>query len=196
MQRELIYHVPVERLMKLSRSTGRKVYPKVWWLVWLWAALFVPVVAFLYAYGDEIHDVAEDEGIPFATELLFVLAAVIFFVGLRLLRRYQVRLMKSRANVDQIVRLTQDDGGLHLVTDAIEFYLKWQGLTQMLLERDGVLLSQGNLFFLIPDKAFTSADERTAFIRDIYGRMSESARAISEKHVQAALREGGQRASA
>ena len=196
MQRELTYHVPFERMMKLSRSAGRKVYPRVRWLAWLWVALLIPVLAFLYAYGDEIRDVADDEGIPFATELAFILVGLIFFAGLRLLRRYHVRLMKSRANFDQIVRLKQDDGGLHLVTDDIEFYLKWQGLTQMLLERDGVVVSHGHLFFLIPDSAFANPAERLAFVRDVYGHLSESARAISEKHVRAALGEGGQRASA
>jgi hypothetical protein len=195
MQRELTFHVPFERLMKLSRSASRKIYPSVRWLTWLLIALLIPAVAFLVAFGDELRDIAEDEGIPFGLELSFIIVGLIFFVGLRLVRRYHLRLMKSRANLSQVVRLKQDDGGLHLVTDDIEFYLKWQGLSQMLLERDGVVLSQGNLFFLIPDQAFTNAAERLAFIRDVYGRMSETARAASERHVRAALREGGQRAS-
>jgi hypothetical protein len=187
MQRELTYHVPFERLVKLSRSAGRKVYPHTRWLVWLLVALLIPVVAFLYAFGDEIRDVAEDEGIPFATELLFFAVFLVFIVGLRLLRRYQLRLMKDRTNFDQIVRLNQDDGGLRLTTDAVEYYLKWQGVTQMLLERDGVVLSHGNLFFLVPNTAFASPDERLSFIRDIYGHLSEKARAISEKQIQPVL---------
>jgi hypothetical protein len=108
-------------------------------------------------------------------------------VGLRLLRRYQLRLMKDRFNFDQIVRLNQDDGGVRLSTDGVDYYLKWQGVTQMLLERDGVVLSHANLFFLVPNTAFTSPEERVSFIREIYGHLSEKARAISEKHVQPAL---------
>jgi hypothetical protein len=196
MQRELTYHVPFERLIKLSRSAGRKVYPGIQWLTWLWIALLIPVLAFLYAFSEEINDVAEDEGIPFATELLFVIIALIFFGGVLLLRRYRVRLMKSRANFDQVVRLKQDDGGLHVITDDIEYYLKWQGLTQMMLERDGIVVSHGSLFFLIPDKAFANAAERLAFIKDIYGRLSESARTISEKHIRPVLTEGEKRAAA
>jgi len=191
MQRELTYHVPFERLVKLSRSAGRKVYPHIRWLVWLLIALMIPVIAFLYAFGDEIRDVAEDDGIPFATELAFIAVFLVFIVGLRLLRRYQLRLMKDRTNFDQIVRLNQDDGGVRLSTDGVEYYLKWPGVTQMLLERDGVVLSHGNLFFLVPNTAFASPEERLSFIREIYGHLSEKARAISEKHLQPALGPAG-----
>jgi hypothetical protein len=191
MQRELTYHVPFERLVKLSRSAGRKIYPHIRWIMWVMIALVLAVCAFLYAFGDEIRDVADDEGIPFATELAFIGVFVVFIVGLRLLRRYQLRLMKNRYNFDQIVRLNRDDGGVRLSTDGVEYYLKWQGVTQMLLERDGVVLSHGNLFFLVPDTAFASPEERLSFIREIYGRLSEKARAISEKHIQPALGPAG-----
>jgi hypothetical protein len=187
MQRELTYHVPFERLVKLSRSAGRKVYPNIRWIVWVMIAIVIAVCAFLYAFGDEIRDVAEDDGVPFATELAFIAVFVAFIVGLRLLRRYQLRLMKDRFNFDQIVRLNQDDGGVRLSTDGVDYYLKWRGLTQMLLERDGVVLSHGNLFFLVPNTAFASPEERLSFIREIYGHLSEKARAISEKHLQPAL---------
>jgi hypothetical protein len=187
MQRELTYQVPFERLVQLSRSAALKLYPHIRWMVWLMIALVTSVCAFLYAFGDEIRDVAEDEGIPFATELAFIGVFLIFIVGLRLLRRYQQRLMKDRFNFDQTVRLNQDDGGVRLSTDSFEYYLKWPGVTQMLLERDGVVLSHGNLFFLVPNTAFASPEERLSFIREIYGHLSEKARAISEKHIQPAL---------
>jgi hypothetical protein len=187
MQRELTYHVPFERLVKLSRTAGYKMNPHIRWLVWLLIALVIAVCAFLYAFGDEIRDVAEDDGIPFATELAFIVVFVAFILALRLLRRYQLRLMKDRFNFDQIVRLNQDDGGVRLSTDGVEYYLKWPGVTQMLLERDGVVLSHGNLFFLVPNTAFASPEERLSFIREIYGHLSEKARAISEKHIQPAL---------
>jgi hypothetical protein len=187
MQRELTYHVPFDRLVKLSRSAGRKLYPGIRWAVWVMIAVVLAVCTFLYTFGEEIRDVAEDEGIPFFTELAFIGVFLVFIVGLRLLRRYQLRLMKNRFNFDQVVRLNRDDGGLRLSTDGVDYYLKWQGVTQMLLERDGVVLSHGNLFFLVPDTAFASPDERLSFIREIYGRLSENARAISEKHIQPLL---------
>ena len=196
MQRELTYHVPFERLIKLSRSAGRKTYPGVRWLTWLLIALMIAVLAFIYTFAEEISDMAEDEGIPFGAELMFVIVGLIFLAGVLLLRRYRLGLLKTRANFDQVVRLKQDDGGLHVMTDDIEYYLKWQGLTQMLLERDGIVVSHGNLFFLIPDKAFASAAERLSFIRDVYGRLSESARALSEKHIRPVLTESEKRAPA
>jgi hypothetical protein len=191
MQRELTYHVPFERLVQLSRSAGRKIYPHTRWMVWVMIAVVISIFAFLYAFGDEIRDVAEDDGIPFATELAFIAVFLAFIVGLRLLRRYQLRLMKNRYNFDQVVRLNRDDGGVRLSTDGVEYYLKWQGVTQMLLERDGVVLSHANLFFLVPDTAFASPEERLSFIREIYGHLSEKARAISEKHIQPALGPAG-----
>jgi hypothetical protein len=191
MQRELTYHVPFERLVQLSRSAGRKIYPNIRWIMWVMIAVVLAVCAFLYAFGEEIRDVADDEGIPFATELAFIGVFLAFIVGLRLLRRYQLRLMKKRYNFDQVVRLNRDDGGVRLSTDGVEYYLKWPGVTQMLLERDGVVLSHANLFFLVPDTAFASPEERLSFIREIYGHLSEKARAISEKHLQPALGPAG-----
>jgi len=187
MQRELSYQIPFERMIKLSRSTRRKAYPAVRWLTWLLVALLIPVVAFLVAFGDELRDITEDEGIPFGTELAFLIVGLIFVAGLWLVRRYQIRLMKGRGNATEFVRLKPDDSGLHLISDDIEHYLKWHGVHQMLLERDGIVLSHGTMVFLVPDKAFASAAERLSFIRDVYGRLTESARAISEKHVRAAL---------
>jgi hypothetical protein len=187
MQRELTYHVPFERLVRLSRSSARKIYPYTRWLMWLMIAIVIALCTFLYAFGDEIRDVAEDDGIPFATEFALIGVFVAFIVGLRLLRRYKLRLMKQRFDFDQIVRLNQDDGGVRLSTDGVEYYLKWPGVTQMLLEPDGVVLSHANLFFLVPNTAFASPDERLSFIRDIYGRLSEKARAISKEHIQPAL---------
>src|SRR5262245_30764751 len=120
MQRELSYHVPFERLTKLSRSAGRKVYGSVWWLAWLLIALMVPVLAFLDPFSEEIPDMAEGEGISFGAELIFFIVVLFFLGAALLLRRYRVQLLKKRANFDQVVRMKQDDGGLHVITDDIE----------------------------------------------------------------------------
>ncbi len=195
LQRELSYQVPYKRLRKLIRTVRRKAYPSQW-LVWLLLALVLAAVFGASVFGENLRRSLKEAGLPYDTDLLFFAVFVLLLVGLLWLRRYRVREVKRRVNFDHLIRLRQDDGGLHIMTDDIEYYLKWQGLSQLLLERDGVVVSHGNLFFLIPDKAFASAEERTDFIRDVYGRLKETARAISEKHVQAALREGGQRASA
>jgi hypothetical protein len=100
--------------------------------------------------------------------------------------------LKSRAAFNDTIRLTQDEGGLRFATEEVEHYLKWRGISQLLLDHDGVVVSHGNLFFLIPNHAFASAEERVTFIRDVYGRLGERARSISNKHVSTVLKEGAQ----
>jgi len=193
--RVLSYQVPFERLTKLSRSASRKAYPGVRRLTLLVLGLFLAAVAILVAFAGKLSPWLEDAGIPYGVELLFLATFLVFFVSLRLLRRYQIGQAKSRVNFNQVVRMTQDDGGLRFDTNEAEFYFRWHGLSQLLLEPDGVVVSHGNLFFLIPNTAFTSAEDRLAFIREVYGRLNETARAISEKHVRATLRVGGRAAA-
>jgi hypothetical protein len=195
-RRELTYTVPFDRLTKLSRSAGRKAYPTVWLLTWLWLALFLGTLLGLAVYGDNLRDGLDTVGIPAGVEGLFILLAVLFFVGLLALRRLRVRSLKARANFNQTIRLVHDDGGLRFVTDGVEHYLKWPGISQMFVERDGVVVSHGNLFFLIPNLAFADGDERLGFVRDVYGRLSETARALSERHVRAVLRHGSPKTDA
>jgi hypothetical protein len=80
-----------------------------------------------------------------------------------------------------------DDSGLSFAADDIEHYLKWPAISQLRLERDGVVISHGNLFYFVPDAAFANMEERLAFIRHVYGRLSEKARSISEKYIRASL---------
>jgi len=187
MRRELSYKVPFERLAKLGRSVGRKAYRTVWLAAWALLAAFVPALAALTIYRDELSEWMKGAGLPDVPELGLFVCMALFFAGMWQLRRLRVRQVKARANFDSTIRLTQDEGGLRIATESIEYYVKWQGISQMLLERDGVVISHGNLFWLVPDTAFESAAERRAFIQDVYGRLSEQARTISEKHVRAAL---------
>ena len=187
MRRELSYKVPYKRLAKLGRSVGRKAYRTVWLAAWALLAAFVPALAALTIYRDELSEWMKGAGLPDFPELGLFVCMALFFAGMWQLRRLRVRQVKARANFDSTIRLTQDEGGLRIATKSIEYYVKWQGISQMLLEHDGVVISHGNLFWLVPDTAFESAAERRAFIQDVYSRLSEQARAISEKHVQAAL---------
>jgi len=190
-QRELSYHVPFERLEKLSRSTIRKASPAWWLLFWfLFAAFFIAGLAY-FVLGEVLREQLEAAGAPaFGLEVLFLLVCLLLFAGMWVLRRLDAADLKRRADFDETVRLRQDEGCLRIATTEIEYYLKWQGISQMLVERDGVVVSHGALFFLIPDAAFASPVERIAFIRDVYGRLNERARSLSKKHVRAALRDG------
>jgi hypothetical protein len=183
--RELTYHMPFERLVKLSRSAGRKAFAMSWATCWLLVGLFCVAIVLLIILDEAIQSWQASLGLPWFSAFLAILIA--YFAAFWALRRYSLRQMKSRANYQSTVRLRQDDGGLRFATDEVEYYLKWQGLSQMLMEHDGVAVSHGSLFFLIPDGAFADAQERNAFIRDVFGRLGAEARARSEKHVRQVL---------
>jgi hypothetical protein len=186
MQRELSYRLPFERLTKLSRTASRKGYPVVWWLTLLWIGLFVATMIGIAVFADSIREVFNPLDVePF---ILFGLAALVYLVGAILLRRLRIAAVKSRAAFNETIKLTQDEGGLRFATEEVEHYLKWRGISQLLIEPDGVVVSHGNLFFLIPDRAFPSADDRVAFIRDVYDRLGERAQAISNRQVAGALK--------
>jgi hypothetical protein len=186
-RREFSYQVPLKRLTRLGRSAGRKAYRTVLLLTWLWLAIYLLAIILIAVYGDEFLPPVTIRGFPAAVLLALVGAGAIFLFGLRLLRGLRIQQLKERADFDSIIHFTQEDGGLRIATPAIEYYLKWPGISQLLLEADGVAVSHGNLFWLVPASAFTSVEDKLAFIREVYGRLSEKAKAISEKHVRAAL---------
>ena len=117
----------------------------------------------------------------------FVLFAAIL-AGRYALRKLRIAEVQKRAAFNETIKLTQDEGGLRFATEEVEHYLKWPGISQLLLEPDGVVVSHGNLFFLIPNQAFQSADDRVAFIRDVYDRLGERARSISRRYVSGLLK--------
>jgi hypothetical protein len=181
MDRELTYQMPFERLVRLSRSAGRKAHATSWFGYWAVIGLFCAALVLIMVYDEAVQDWQRSFGVPWFAA--FGIIVVAYVAALWALRRYALRQMKGRADYDSTVRMRQDDGGLRFATDAVEYYLKWRGISQMLMEKDGVAVSHGNLFFLVPNGAFASLDERDAFVRVVFGRLSAAARARSEKHV-------------
>jgi len=174
---------------------GRKAFPTTR-LLWLLLALYIAAIIGLIFFGKILNDRLAAVGIPYGTELLFVSAVLLFCAGFWGLRRLHARQLKTRVDFDEVVRLIQDDSGLRFATENIEYYLKWPGISQLLMVQDGVVVSHGAMFFLIPDSAFAGDGDRLAFIREVYGRLSEKARSISEKHVRPALSHGEQPSAA
>jgi hypothetical protein len=183
--RELTYQMPFARLRKLGRNSGRKAYPVLWWSRWLLLASFFVVLILASTFDDAIQRWQSSVGLPPLTS--FVAVLVLFVAALIVLRRSAFRQTKARANFQSDIRLRQDDGGIRIATDDIEYYLKWRGISQMLMEHDGVVVSHGNLFFLIPDSAFVDSQERNGFVRDVFGRLGEEARSRSERSVRPVL---------
>ena len=118
---------------------------------------------------------------------VFVLIVILFVIAVWALRRHGRQVMKGRANFDDAVRFRKDEGGLRFITSQIEYYVNWQGISQMLMDRDGLAISHGGLFFLIPDSLFLDLSERNALVRDVFGRLGPAARDRSEKYIRPAL---------
>jgi hypothetical protein len=174
--------MPFERLVKLARSASRKAFAASRYMFWLVIGLFIAAVVLLIVFDAPVQRWQESVGLPWFTAFLVTLA--IYFAAFWALRRFGLRQMKRRANYDSSVHFREDDGGLRFATDEIEYYLKWQGISQIVIEHDGVAISHGNLFFLIPDSAFAGQSDRNAFIREVFARLGAEARSRSEKHVR------------
>ena len=188
MQFELTYQMPYRRLAKLRRSITRKVYgtPLLLFGLWLagWVAAVVAIVLNANALDKWMH------GIPYLYRWPLALApvAALYLASGILGGRFSSRLIKNwLVDYDGAFRLTNDDGGLRFATSGTEYYLKWQGIGWMLMEGDGLVVSNGVLFFLVPDTAFTDAGQRLAFIRDVYGRLGDKARSASDKYIRPVL---------
>ena len=185
MDRELTYQMPFERLVKLSRSAGRKAFALSWAMCWLVVALYVVAIILLIVFDEAVQRWQASVGLPWFSAFLAIVAA--YIAGFWALRRFGLRQMKARANYQSTVHFRQDGGGLRFATDEVEYYLKWPGISQMLMEHDGVAVSHGSLFFLIPDRAFADLQERNAFVRDVFGRLGAEARVRTETFVRPVL---------
>ncbi len=184
---ELTYEIPFERLRKLGRTMGRRAFRGIWMLRWGLLFGYLLCLLLMSTYADELERTLEARGIYGGYLIVLIAISGIFLFAMIRLRKVQTRAIKARANFGLSIRLTKNEGGIHIETDEIAYYLKWRGINQMLLEPDGVVLSHGNLFFLVPDNAFASEANRNAFIRDVYAHLGDAARVKSEQEVGAVL---------
>lgn len=181
LDRELTYHVPFERLMKLSRTMSRKAFGPVWLVTVFWIGAFILACIAAPFIEGQLDETGWPDGAGF-----FVLIAV-FLAGLIAIRAWGRRQSRSRADYDAEARFRQDADGLHIATHSIEYYLKWQGIAQMLIEPDGLVVSHGNLFFLVPNSAFASLGERDALAGEIFAKLGTDAKERSIAHLPPAL---------
>ena len=185
MNRELTYQMPFERLTKLSRSMSRKAFSTSWLAFWVLLAAYIAALVAILVFDTTVTSWQDTLGLPPFSS--FVLIVLLFVIALLALRRYGRQLIKGRANFNDAVRFRKDEGGLRFATSDIEYYVKWQGISQMLMDRDGVAISHGSLFFLIPDSAFADLSERNALVLEVFGRLGPEARDRSEKHIRPVL---------
>ena len=185
MNRELTYQMPFERLTKLSRSMSCRAFSTSWLALWTRFAAYIAALIAIIVFDDAVMSWQSALGLPPYSAL--VLIVLLFVIAVWALRRHGRRVMKGRANFDDAVRFRKDAGGLRFATRQIEYYVKWQGIRQVLMDRDGVAISHGGLFFLIPGSALVDLSERNALVRDVFGRLGPEARDRSERHIRPVL---------
>jgi hypothetical protein len=185
LDRELTYRLPFARLKRLGRNSGRKAHPLIWGARWILLVSFFAALWLVTLFADAVERWQASVGLPQPTVLVAIILAAA--IAVLFLRRAALRQTQTRADFDAEIKLRRDDGGLRIATEEIEYYLKWPGIGQMFMEPDGVVVSHGNLFFLVPDSAFESAAERNGFIRDVYGRLGADARSRSEDSMRVVL---------
>lgn len=185
LDRELTYQMPFARLLKLSRSASRKAFGSSWYLTWSLVVGYFAMLGALVFFADEIGRLERQFGIPWWLWFAGLIAALL--VGLFTLRRHARGLMRSRADYDSTVRFKEDADGLRFATPQVEYFIKWNGISQMIMEPDGVAFSHGSLFFLVPNTAFASTIERDALVRDVFARLNEAARERSETFIRPVL---------
>jgi hypothetical protein len=179
--RELTYHVPFERLTKLSRTMGRKAFGRVWLATILWAVAFIAACIAAPSIEGQLAQSGWPDGAG------FVVLMALFLLGILVIRAWGRRQSRSRADYDAEAKLRQDAGGLHIGTSSIEYYLKWRGIAQVLIEPDGLVVSHGNLFFFIPTSAFVSIGERVVLAVEIFANLGQEAKDRSVAHLPPAV---------
>jgi hypothetical protein len=182
-QRELNYKLSPEQLPALAASVNRKVHGNLLGNRNLHWAVFLAVGSAASFYNAELSAWLRKVGLPVSQNAAVVLMVLFGATALWQMRRLQREQLKKRMASDPDVRMIQDEGGLQFGNATSEYYLKWQGIGQMLVEPGAVVILSGSTYWPIPDAAFQDAAGRWAFIQDVYGRLSEEAPSLSEKHV-------------
>jgi hypothetical protein len=187
MQHELTYSIPYERRAAVIRAAAQITHRDLLILQWLSIPVLAGVASALYSYRDALNQWAAQAGLPVALSLPVLIGMAVLIEWYWGLRKLHARRARKLSNFDPQIRMAQDEGGVRFTTSQIEYYVKWEGITQLLLAGGGILLNHGNLFCFVPNDAFENADERQAFIRDVYSRLSEEARALSKPHLRYVL---------
>lgn len=185
LDRELRYHMPFDRLQKLSRQASRKAFSTSWYAIWALLGGYFAILFLLFVFSDHLARLERETGIPWWSWLVALIAMAL--LGMGLLRRHGRKEMRARANYDSEVTLRQEPEGLRFATPDVEYFVKWNGMSQMMMVPDGVVVSHGSLFFLIPSTAFSDEGERIAFVRDVYSRLNPAAVERSEDFMRALI---------
>lgn len=191
--RELTYHMPFERLVKISRMASRRAFSSSWWLLAAFFLIYVVALGLVIAFSRPLNDWLSVYGVP---EIMPVAAVVAgFAIAFWWLRRRGLNQARARADYDSAVRFAQETDGLRFATPEVEYFVRWQGISQMMLiESEGLMFSHGNLFFLVPNEAFRDGQERDDLARDVLPRLTQVSRDRSMTFIPPRLAQAGEEA--
>lgn len=176
--RELTYQMPFKRLVKVSRLASRKAFGSPWLLFGGLFLVYFVAFAILAAFERPINDWLASLGLPALVPVLPIVLGLV--IAIWWLRHRALNMSKDRADYDSAVRFREEADGLRFATSEIEYFLRWNGISQLILiETQGLMVSHGNLFFLIPNEAFRDTGERDVLTQDVFARLGDKARARS-----------------
>lgn len=191
MKHELTYKLPYEQVVKLCRTGRRKTFKAT-------RRIFLVLIAIAAAIGiafslflDALNKWMENTGIQLELVDMIIIIALLFGISnYFVMKKIMTTQVKSRVDYSQDFKLFFEDNGLRIVTTEIEYLVKWQGIHQLFVVRDGIMVLAGNLLFAVPNVAFPTLEEKRTFLQDVYSRLSEKARSLSEKEVRAVIGQG------
>ena len=188
MKHELTYKLPYEQSVKLCRTGRRKLFKTTRFIFRGSVVIIVAMVVVLALYGRVLNKWMSDIGIPYgASDMMPFAILLVVAINFLYIKKITTNQAKKRVDFDQNIKLTFEDEGLRIVGSEIEFFLKWQGIHQLFVVRDGIVILAGNLLFVVPNVAFPTLEEKRTFLQDVYSCLSEKARSLSEKDVRAVL---------
>jgi hypothetical protein len=189
LDRELTYSVSFDRLLRLCKTATLKTYPACIWCKLIPVFSIAAMFGLAMLPGTGLLDALDiSEGAKgFLVISGVVLVLLLMFVAFRMVRARNNRQTQRLVDFSDRTHLRITADGLSFRSEQIDYLLRWRGISQVFLEHDGVVISHGSLYFLIPDTAFSNRVERDAFISDVYSRIGEEARVRSEKYIKPAL---------
>ena len=188
MKHELTYKLPYEQSVKLCRTGRRKLFKTTRLIFWVFAVTCAATGIAIGMFKDVLDKWMDNIGIPLGSIYVMIVAILLLSISIFFyMKKVTTAQAKNRVDFDQSIKLTFKDEGLKIVSSEIEYLVKWQGIHQLFVVRDGIVILAGNLLFVVPNVAFPTLEEKRTFLQDVYSCLSEKARSLSEKDVRAVL---------
>lgn len=179
---ELCYQRSFDRLFKLQISSIYKIYRNIVIArkISLYTIFLIPgaLIGFFAKYFITMPIL-----LPLVVILLLWVIGINQYIFTSLLKRR----MRDRVGSEVPIRLVADSDGLRFIRNRSEYYLEWDGIDEIWMEKDGIVISANNCFNLIPDAAFENETEKLAFLRNVFDRINDVAQSRTRRYLKNTL---------